>query len=278
MRKRSLKKSANTTLRWDVSQRLLHLEAALIWQGRVNSHDLTRPFGISRVQASRDIAKYLELAPGNIVYDRVTRSYVAGADFNPHFGSQTGDRLLETARTTARDNGMPRFPGQDVEVLDPMPRAVPLAIVQRINLAINDSRRVEFNYQSIATPVDRLQLDPHRLVHAVGRWHVRGYSEKHGEFRDFVLARITGTVKDIGPRSVTPDRDENWNTVDNVLVRPHPRLNDDQKAVVAKEFGIKPAGTYVKLRRALRFYFEHDFRQLADNRPLLDFVYPEQIK
>ncbi len=53
----------------------------LRWERRINRMDLTEHFGISIPQASLDIAKYTELAPNNLIYDRSSKTYTAAPSF-----------------------------------------------------------------------------------------------------------------------------------------------------------------------------------------------------
>jgi len=68
-------------LSWGLESRLQFIDFRLRWERRINRMDLTEHFGISVPQASLDIAKYTELAPGNLVYDRSSRTYTAAPGF-----------------------------------------------------------------------------------------------------------------------------------------------------------------------------------------------------
>ena len=61
-------------LRWSVEQRLEFIEFRLFWQGQVNRSDLIETFQVSINQASGDLTKYSDLAPGNMVYNVRVRS------------------------------------------------------------------------------------------------------------------------------------------------------------------------------------------------------------
>jgi hypothetical protein len=66
-----------------VRQRLTLLETSLLLSGRVNTVALTSRFGISRAQASKDLALYQKLRPHNLVYDRFLKNYVITDRFEP---------------------------------------------------------------------------------------------------------------------------------------------------------------------------------------------------
>ena len=66
---------ATSSLRWGVERRLEFIEFRLFWEGWINRGDLTRFFGVSVPQASKDLSQYQELAPGNMEYDKSERRY-----------------------------------------------------------------------------------------------------------------------------------------------------------------------------------------------------------
>ena len=86
--------SFRTGGRWSQERRLEFIDYRLRWDGRLNRSDLIDFFGISIPQASLDIARYSELAPANIRYDRSGRVYLAGEDFEPVYAVGSSQRFL----------------------------------------------------------------------------------------------------------------------------------------------------------------------------------------
>ncbi len=68
-------------LKYAVEQRLRFIDFLVDHYGSINRAALTDYFGISVPQASADIADYLELAPVNMMYNPILRSYVKGLEF-----------------------------------------------------------------------------------------------------------------------------------------------------------------------------------------------------
>ena len=66
------------SIKWEQRQRLTLLEATVFWSGEFSTNVLMECFGISRVQASKDLTLYQSLCPGNIRYDKFLKR---GADF-----------------------------------------------------------------------------------------------------------------------------------------------------------------------------------------------------
>ena len=64
------------SIKWEQRQRLTLLEATVFWSGEFSTNVLMECFGISRVQASKDLTLYQSLCPGNIRYDKFLKRYV----------------------------------------------------------------------------------------------------------------------------------------------------------------------------------------------------------
>ena len=65
--------------------RLAFVELRVRFIGEIRRQDLVSRFGIQSAAATRDLALYKDLAPGNIDYDSKGKSYVLGSDFRSVF-------------------------------------------------------------------------------------------------------------------------------------------------------------------------------------------------
>lgn len=246
-------------LRWEVRQRLILLEMSLILLGRVNSNALIRRFGISRAQASKDLALYQKLRPANLVYDRFVKNYVITADFRPLLVKGTSDEIFALLRAgisadgavVVLSSGMP-----PVEVLEPAHRRVDVRVLSSLCRAIHAGEKIELAYQSLehAEPA-RLWLSPHALVYNGFRWHMRGWSENTQSFRDYVLARIRSEPVTVGLADCGAGDDEAWQSIVVVRVAPHPGLTANQRQVIADDFGMMDDYVDIPVRAALIPYY-----------------------
>lgn len=224
----------------------------------MNRTDLIEYFGISMPQASLDIARYLELAPSNLEYDRRSRTYVAGASFKPLFPRSSARRYLAElhAKTTGLLEQGASFIGHAPAVdTAPSPwRAVSDEVVHAVIRAIQDKAAVEVLYQSM-TSVDASSrtISPHALGFDGFRWHVRAYCHKRGRFSDFVLARILG-LKVAGPSSVDPGTDALWHTILTLVLVPHPDLSAAKKRVIELDYCMEDGQVALECRQAFLFY------------------------
>ncbi len=277
-------------LKWDQRQRLALFEAALVWRGEASTRDLIGVFGISRAQASADIALYRHFFPRNLAYNATRKRFEPGEAFAPGFvrGGPEELALLQAgagAGPTAPDALVllgTVFP--PVAVVRPVERAYDVDRLRRIARAIRERALVLVPYQSLNQPARRtFRLWPHALVFNGFRWHARAYSETHAQFRDFVVARM-GSIETRGdvarrdaargegargegargdgarpdaarPDGADPVHDDAWNTQVTVRIGPHPGLTPEQQQVVGLDHGMRRGELQVPLRGALITYF-----------------------
>ena len=259
-------------LRWGVERRLEFIEFRLLWEGGVNRADITDRFGVSVPQASKDLSLYQSLAPENITYDRSEKRYFAAKTFQPRFLKLDADRYLSQLRTVAdaaldlEESWLSAPPPFEAV---PMPhRHVDPAILRATIDAIRERKALEIRYQSLSTnrpePMWRW-ISPHAFAFDGNRWHVRAFCHIDRMFKDFLLPRILKT-RATAPAEANPQDDAIWNEIITVGLKPNPGLTDEQKRVIAQDFGVKGERLDVRVRLALLYYLLrrldlHDFEE-----------------
>ncbi|WP_324428783.1 WYL domain-containing protein [Azohydromonas sp.] len=243
---------------WGLERRLQFIDFRLRWEGRLNRTDLTEHFGLSTPQASLDIAKYSELAPGNLTYDRSSRTYVAAAEFRPLFPRSSARRYL--AELLATKTGLlepgASFIGLAPEVDSaPSPwRALDERTVETLVKAIRQKHAIDVTYQSMSSiEATRRQLSPHALGYDGFRWHVRAYCHWRERFSDFVLARILD-INAFEPSQIDPRLDTQWHTVLTLVLAPHPDLPATTRRVLELDYGMQDGEVKLPCRQAFLYY------------------------
>jgi predicted DNA-binding transcriptional regulator YafY len=247
-------------LRWGVEQRLEFIEFRLFWEGGVNRSDITDYFGVSVPQASKDLSQYQALAPENIAYDRSEKRYFATKEFRARFLKPDADRYLAQLRSLAggvvnrEDTWLAEPPPAEVV---PMPRRhVDPAILRTATDAIREGKALEIRYQSLAgnrpQPTWRW-ISPHAFAFDGNRWHIRAFCHIDRTFKDFLLPRVLKT-RDTAPAEASVADDSHWNEIVTIGLKPHPGLTEDQKRIVAQDFGMRGERLDVKVRLALLYY------------------------
>jgi hypothetical protein len=113
---------------------------------------------------------------------------------------------------------------------------------------------LSIRYQSMSRPSPmRRVIEPHTLAHDGFRWHARAFDRDTGEFRDFVLGRMS-KPKPNGAAGSAPTNDAAWNSFIALLIAPHPGLTPAQTQAIALDYGIRGGSAAIKVRRALLFY------------------------
>jgi hypothetical protein len=245
-------------LRWSVERRLGFIEDQLFWVGSVNRTDLVRRFGVSMSQASADIARYLARQAPGLHYDKSAKRYVAGDNFKPVLskpdaGRYLGEfRLVELGILSPDDTLLGTVPPFDAT---PVPqRPVDAVVLRGVLRAIRERRALDILYQSMSRPEPmRRTIEPHALAYDGFRWHARAFDRETGEFRDFVLGRVS-KPKSGGEAGSKSAADADWHSFVDLVIAPHPELTPAQTHAIAMDYAIQGASTSIRVRRALLFY------------------------
>ena len=250
--------NSKSELRWGVAQRLEFIEFRLFWEGHVNRSDLMEQFGLSVNQASADLNRYISLAPDNMVYDKSARTYVRGPDYTAQFLKPDASRYLAQLRSLADglldsdDAWIAQPPAYDAA---PTPaRGGNPVILRSVVSAIRRSETIEVKYQSLSRPEPSWRwIAPHAIGFDGFRWHTRAFCKTDEVFKDFLLSRILQT-RGVQASGITDAADADWQEHVTLEIAPHPELSENQKKVIALDYGMRGGRAKIKVRRALLYY------------------------
>lgn len=250
--------AALTRRPWSQERRLEFIDYRLRWNGRLNRADLIQFFDISRPQASLDIARYIELAPENLEYDRTSKGYRPTRSFKPAFATSEPARYLEHVLQRAEglvsaDQSYLAWAPPAATVPSPT-RIVPASTLAALVQAIHQGLAINITYQSLTRPQPTQRtVSPHALAHDGFRWHIRAYCHSRKEFRDFVLARIVATGAFEEPVAFS-NEDADWTTLVALRLAPHPKLPPGHRNAIELDYGMKGGEVEFKCRKAFLFY------------------------
>lgn len=248
----------SSTPTWAQKIRLQAIETLAYWTGRVNTRDLTERFAITRLSAQRDITRYLNLAPGNLSYDRTEKAYLATSIIKPLLTQGEIEEFLALDAQTG-----------NIHSLDKITRISPPAfhldptVIRPVLNAIRTQQGVSLRYRSLTQPKGTTRtLYPHHLVNSTFRWHLRAYCAQRQDFRDFNLSRIAATLKLTGPRppEADPIQDECWRKEVTLHLTPNPFLSAEEQALLAHEFAMRRGKLTITSRAALVPYTLHAYQ------------------
>ena len=235
-------------------ERLSHIDFKAFFLGAVGRKDIQARFGMKEAAATRDFAKYNEIAPRNLVYDPRKKQYIPSDSFKPVFSYSTS-RVLSTLAEGFGDGlkeSLEKPIAFDTPVHLNRPNLKCLAIVCR---AISNRKVIRISYSSLASGDSEREIAPFALVDNGLRWHVRAFDRKRNRFADFVLTRIDkpkildrSEVLD----SELPKNDQQWNTNVSLEIVPHPNVAFPK--AIERDYGMRDGILKVNLRSAVVGY------------------------
>ncbi|MDC9821695.1 WYL domain-containing protein [Pectobacterium polonicum] len=239
---------------WGLERRLQFIDFRLRWSGHINRTDLTSFFGLSIPQASLDIAKYLEIAPHNLIYDRRTKTYTATPTFSAVYPQNSAQRYL--AELLAMKTGVLEA---DASFIESAPEVcwvhIPLntyneQVVEVIVRAIREKKAVSIRYQSSSSMDNSPRLiSPHALGNDGLRWRVRAYCHTEQQFNDFILTRILN-IEGIEPSTVDSTNDYPWYTYLQLILVPSDKLPLAHQRALELEYGMTNGELNISCRLA----------------------------
>ncbi|MGU3625915.1 WYL domain-containing protein [Comamonas sp. C24C] len=243
-------------------ERIERVARLLIWEGRLSRARLMELFGLSGTRASEWLKEFREARPDWVEWDSRLRSLVT---------TRAAYRAIEKSEAAAVELMGGAEP--DIGVLDgdsalilpwDFSRVSPY-IFSRLRLAIKDNVRIGFNYSSMSRPsVHARVIEPHSIIRAGRRWHVRGYCVERRDFRDFVLGRMSDVLLTEQASSHRSTDDAKWNRSVKVRLVAHPALSAEQIQLVRREYFAGMAARSTTCRGPLVPYFIQELRAATD--------------
>jgi WYL domain len=234
--------------------RLAFVELRVRFIGELRRQDLVSRFGIQAAAASRDLALYRDLAPGNIDYDSKGRFYVLGSDFRPIFDFAP-ERVLSWLTQGFGDGEPTRL---KVWVASESPSCLThpdLDVLASVTRAIHQECPLAAEYYSISHGRTERQIVPFALIDNGLRWHVRAFDRKSQDFRDFVITRIKNpkVLKDEKPElHELSAQDIQWTRIVELELVPHP--DQPRPEITEMDYHMEGGTLRLRLRAATAGY------------------------
>lgn len=231
-------------VKWANRQRLEYIEIMAYYTGVISRSEVADAFGISDAAATKDLKLYNDLAPDNLIYKHSVFGFVPAADFHEAFADLSPARILPMMANNLAVAGGPygdeTIYGIQLEAL-PLPTRLPSKeVLAQITRAIRGHRKLQVSYHSL-TDRDSIRqriLEPHSLVNAGLRWHVRAYNDETYDFRDFVLSRFVEAQCLDELAESNQQYDDDWVETINLKLSPHPKLDEQKRASLLLDFGV----------------------------------------
>ncbi|HBO3632925.1 TPA: WYL domain-containing protein [Pseudomonas aeruginosa] len=234
--------------------RLAFVELRVRFIGDIRRQDLVSRFGIQSAAATRDLAIYKELAPGNIDYDTKAKCYVLGEDFKPLFDFPP-ERVLSWLTQGFGDGEPSQLKAWMTSEIPSRLTHPDLDVLACVTRAIHQECPVWVEYHSISSGQTERQIVPFALIDNGLRWHVRAFDRKSQEFRDFVITRIKRPVllrEEEVQAHERGDQDIQWTRIVELELIPHP--DQPRSEVTEMDYGMRDGVLRMKLRAATAGY------------------------
>lgn len=238
---------------WAARERLRRVEVLLWWRGWVGRSDLTEGFGISAAQASGDLQRYAELNPGSMLYQTRRKRYEGAPEMRcvlhkPVFEEAVRE-LLGVAVPVAATGESPQ-----VAMVDIPARACDPTVARRVMIALLEQRWLAVKYASLKSGTHEWRrIAPTRFGWDGQRWHVRSWCGKNGEWRDFVLGRMSETEWPLDPAENLPE-DAAWEKIETVRLTINPELNPEKREALRMDYGLTGDTLELRVREAMKPY------------------------
>ncbi len=234
--------------------RLAFVELRLRFVGEIRRQDLVTRFDIQAAAATRDIAQYKEMAPGNMEYDPKGKVYVRASWFRPLFDFPA-ERVLTWLSQGYGDGEPIRWKGLVAQEGTSLPGNIDLDLLSVLTRAIHQGAAVEIAYRALSSGLTTREIVPFALADSGLRWHVRAFDRRSGEFRDFVLGRLDDAQLLPGPVAdhEKSDQDIQWNRITELELVPHP-ANVQHPDTIEAEYGMEGGVLRFRARAAMAGY------------------------
>lgn len=249
-----MSKEQLTDLTQPQRDRLAFVELRVRFIGEIRRPDLVSRFGVQSAAATRDLALYKDLAPGNIDYDPKGKSYVLGPEFRPIFDFPP-ERVLSWL-TQGFGDGEPMQLKAWVASESPSRLTYPdLDVLASVTTAIHQECPLAVEYHAISNGKAERQIVPFALIDNGLRWHVRAFDRKSKEFRDFVITRIKHPQLLKGEKPAPhelSDQDIQWTRIVELDLVPHP--DQPRPEITEMDYRMQEGSLHLKLRAATAGY------------------------
>ena len=231
------------------------IELLAFWEGAVNATDVAKHFRFTNKQGKQYLSHYKQHCPNNLAYDPSLKKFVPTSSFQCYFIQQSVGEYLEWLNHVPTQS----MPGDNhfTDSSTRLPaRQVSPQTMRALVYAIKHQQAIDTHYASLNHPKGESRLiHPHTFVKTGLRWHLRGYSEKHDDYRDFVLSRFSNnTSLDDSRNYRSKHADKSWNAEVVIVLAPNPNLSETQQQLIAADYNMQNEQLPLRTRGALVHY------------------------
>ncbi|WP_305840059.1 WYL domain-containing protein [Photobacterium leiognathi] len=242
------------------ADRMAYIDFKIRFTGFINRSDLTSMFGLASAAASNMMAKYLELRPDNMEYDRKLRANTITDKYKPllSIDADTALGMLANGFNKNKLIDNPIVPYARIGYID---NPLDTDTVAKITRAMARGYAISTKYLSESSGChDKRIVTPTALIFNGKDWIFRAFCKRNKgkeQFKFFNFTRAT-YVEEIVDHLRKPQedisQDKMWNTQIPLLLIPHPDRNEKEVKIIKTDFGFSGESKLIKTERAAFIY------------------------
>lgn len=242
------------------ADRMAYIDFKIRFTGFINRSDLTSMFGLASAAASNMMAKYLELRPGNMEYDRKLRANTITDKYKPllSIDADTALGMLANGFNKNKLTDNPIVPYSRIGYID---NPLDTDAVAKITRAMARGYAISTKYYSKSSgDYDKRTILPTALLFNGKDWMFRAFCKKNkgvGKFKFFNFARALKVEEEFEHLRTSQEdisQDKMWNTQIPLLLIPHPDRNEKDIKIIKYDFGFHGESKLIKTERAAFIY------------------------
>lgn len=232
------------------AERLAYIDFKLRFTGMVRRTDLKDEFGLAEAAASRMLSLYREYRESNFFLDRSNKVNVINLEsFEPLIPIEA-EKALGMLAHGFNKNKLADKPLLTYRKIGQITNQLDVNEVAKITRAISNNKAIECCYISgNSCKHDARVLVPLAILNDGKNWIFRAYdrsdSKRNYKFKNFNFSRATRVVPVGGEedsRSYERLSEDNlWKTPVPLLLELHPKLSEEQKQGIRRDFGMSPS-------------------------------------
>ena len=235
-------------------QRLAYIDFRLMFVGHFARSEVVSHFKMGLSNATRDINLYKELAGVNLVYDNAEKRYFQTEAFTPLFDYDAQKALSQLKHHLG--DSLDAMSDVKFPVEAPSHLSIPnIYTIATLTQAALNNKAIKLDYISLESGASSRVIIPHSIVDNGLRWHVRGFDIKSGEFRDFVVTRITRAkiIEQEIKEHQSKMADNQWLRIVPLELVPHPTNIKHPKAIEL-DYNMQNGALHIEVRAAVAGY------------------------
>lgn len=230
---------------YDLALRLAFIDFRLFFTGMLSRLDIIEEFAVSEITATRILNEYKKIRPGNLLYSNKTKKFTISPEFIELINISAED-ALDMLSSGFDKNKILR--GRNVVVFERIGLYMPpldKLNVAKITRAMFNKKKLKCVYNSIRSgDVSERIISPLVILFDGRNWIFRAYQEDSKNdinYKNFNFARVSevSELADSINNEFGLDYDDLWSKFLPVELEINPKLNDDVKNEIRRDYNIQ---------------------------------------